>query len=63
MLIDRGHLKVLSNASGHYEPPPSCLQLVMAALSRMGVGELQNVELELMRPVAGTALSAPPMIE
>lgn len=60
MLIDRGILKALSNASGHYQPPPSCLQVAMTVLARMGLEGLQHVELELVCPVAGTALSLPP---
>ena len=55
LTVDCGVLKAVSNRSGHYEPPPSCLQPVMDVLSRMGVVNLGDVELELIKPVAGTA--------
>ena len=56
MTIESGRLLVLSNHSGHYAPPPSCLHYVMAVLSQMGVAHLESVELELTSPVAGTAI-------
>lgn len=46
MRIRDGQLLSISNESGHYAPPPSSLQSVLARLGAMGVGRLDVVQLD-----------------
>jgi len=52
MIISRGRLIALTNHSGHYLPPPSCISYVMDRLEAMGVANLATVELELIKAPA-----------
>ena len=52
MEIGHGRLLRLTNRSGHYAPPPSCLNVAMARLRGMGLAHLDRVSLELVSPPA-----------
>jgi hypothetical protein len=67
MRIENGRLLSLSNESGHYAPPPSCLAHVMSRLAGLGVAELESVQIEHVstsltqpeaRPMSGDAAHA-----
>jgi len=49
MTVHEGRLLSISNESGHYAPPPSCLRSVLAELALLGVVELDEVQLEVIR--------------
>ena len=49
LTVSRGKLRSLSNESGHYAPPPSCLHTVLEQLAALGVAELEQVVLETHR--------------
>ena len=49
LTVAHGRLLCLSNESGHYAPPPSCLGLVMERLACLGVARLDEVTLETVR--------------
>ena len=49
MLVQVGRILTISNESGHYMPPPSCLRTVLARLSELGVGSLSEVSLECVQ--------------
>lgn len=46
MHICSGRLRLLSNESGHYAPPPSTLRLVLARLVALGLEGIAEVQLE-----------------
>ena len=50
MVVQDGRLISLSNHSGHYAPPPSCLHAVMEELKRLGVADLHRIELGAYSP-------------
>jgi hypothetical protein len=52
MRVHRGKLVAITNRSGHYAPPPSCLHLVMQRLKALGVGSLHDVKVEPVEPPA-----------
>lgn len=47
--VSDGCILELSNESGHYAPPPSCLQIVLCRLALMGVRNLEQVKLQLVQ--------------
>lgn len=49
MLVHCGGLLSLSNWSGHYAPPPSCLGVVLDSLARLGMTDLKDVKLDLIQ--------------
>lgn len=63
MHVKDGRLLLLSNESGHYAPPPSCLAHVMSRLAGLGVANLESVQMEhvstpLTQPEAQPVASA-----
>lgn len=48
LTLCRGRLLRLSNESGHYAPPASSLRAVLHQLARLGVSQLNEVQLELV---------------
>jgi len=59
MTIDDGWLIAITNASGHYAPPPSCLRVVFERLHALGVARLDRVRVESTWPPA-MCLGTPP---
>jgi hypothetical protein len=59
MTIDDGWLVAITNASGHYAPPPSCLRVVFERLHALGVARLDRVRVESTWPPA-MCLGTPP---
>ena len=49
LTVSRGLLLRLSNESGHYAPPASCLNCIMDRLAFLGVARLDAVALEIVR--------------
>lgn len=49
LVVQRGRLLSLSNWSGHYAPPPSCLGVFLDHLAKMGATNLKDVKLEIAR--------------
>ena len=59
LTVSRGLLLRLSNESGHYAPPASCLNCIMDRLAFLGVARLDAVALEIVRrPKYGTGATA-----
>ena len=59
MTVDDGWLIAITNESGHYAPPPSCLRVVFERLHALGVARLDRVRVEPTWPPA-MCLGTPP---
>ena len=51
LTVARGRVLCLSNESGHYAPPPSCLTAVLEQLRELGVAHLDEVLVEPTRRI------------
>ena len=59
MVVHKGRLLKVSNESGHFAPPPSCLTPLLARMSEMGVASLHAVRIEpVLTPITQ---SSPPL--
>ena len=51
MWLHHGKLLSLSNRSGHYAPPLSCLHAVLERLGQLGVADLHDVRIQRATPL------------
>ena len=55
-----GRILFISNESGHYMPPPSCLCAVLAVLAEMGIAYISAIQLQPVQSTLTQQSSHPP---
>lgn len=51
LTVSHGKLLSMSNESGHYAPPPSCLQTMLEQLAGLGVTGLDELDIKIVRRI------------